>query len=76
MGEIIKNYGKLHLKNQEFDVELNGPVSDDTGGIIHIQNDDLRVELSSGDFFSMVGAFALAKKELELSKGRKKEIYE
>lgn len=70
MGEIIKNYGKLHLKNQEFDVELNGPVSDTSGGIIHIQNDALRIELTLGDFLSMVGSFALAKKELELSKGR------
>ena len=73
MGEIIKKYGKLHLKNQEFDVELNGPVSDTSGGIIHIQNGDLRIEFTSGDFFSMVGAFALAKKELYLSKEREKE---
>ena len=73
MGEIIKSYGKLNLKNQTFDVELNNPVSDMSSGIIHIQNDDLRIELTSGDFFSMVGALVLAKKELELSKGKWKK---
>ena len=70
MGEIIKSYGDFKIKGMRFNVELNGPVSEVTGGIVHIQNDVVRYEMSQLDFYKMVTGLNLARENLIRLKGK------
>lgn len=73
MGELIKTYGEISINNQKFEIELNDPLSTETGGIVHIQNEKLRMEMSQLDFYRMVGCINLAKENLLRMKGMKKD---
>jgi len=69
MGELLKKYGKIDINGMELDVELNGPSNEERGGIVHIQNSNMRMEMSQRDFYDLVGAINLAKDNLERMKG-------
>lgn len=69
MGELIKKYGVLNIKGRLFDIELNAPLDADNGGIVHIQSDDIRMEMSQLDFYRLVGCVNLAKTNLLHIKG-------
>lgn len=73
MGEIIKKYGTVSLNNNCYDIELNGPISNNAGGIIHIQNDKSRAEMSQKDFYKLVSLVNLASVNLQKVKGKKNE---
>lgn len=73
MGELVKIYGQVKLKDREYDIELNDPIDKKTGGIVHIQNKAFRLELSQIDFYKLVAGMNLAKKQLEYIKG---DLYE
>lgn len=64
MGEKIRSIGKIKLKQQEYEVELNEPLDELIGGMIHIQNDNFRMELSQKDFYEMASAIMLAQEQL------------
>lgn len=72
MGEIIQVYGSINMKGKIYDVELNGPIREDIGGIVHIQSADSRIEMSQLEFYRMVGTLNLAKTNLRKVKGLKK----
>lgn len=65
MGEFIKNYGQVKLKGTVLNVELNGPIDTESGGVIHIQNDHIRFEMSQQEFYHLVGCLNLAKTNLQ-----------
>jgi hypothetical protein len=69
MGELIKNYGKICYGEKEYNVELNGPVELEKGGIVHIQNKDIRIEMSQLEFYRMVCLMNLAQANLKRIKG-------
>lgn len=68
MGEIIRVVGNINIKGENFNVELNAPISE-TGGVIHIQNEKMRLEMSQRDFYKIVGSINLAKHNLLKMKG-------
>lgn len=71
MGEVIRKYGSIEVKGKIYYVELNGPINKESGGIVHIQSIDERMEMSQVEFYQMVGALNLAKVNLEKMKGLK-----
>jgi len=64
MGEKIKDIGKLNLKGVCFDVEINDPVDNSNGGIVHIQSHNFRMEMTQRNFYEMAAAIMLAKRQL------------
>ncbi len=78
MGEIIQTYGNIKIKEKLYDIELNDPISKESGGIVHIQNSDIRMEMSQVEFYQIVGILNLAKTNLEKMKGLEEglEVYE
>lgn len=73
MGELLKKYGKIDLKGRLYDIELNAPIRPKIGGIIHIQSDDIRLEMTQADFYKFVTNVNLAKENLLRIKGVKDE---
>lgn len=73
MGELLKKYGEINVKNRDFDIELNAPIDERHGGIVHIQSDDLRMEMSQIDFYRFAACVNLAKENLLHIKGAKDE---
>ncbi len=69
MGELLKKYGTIKLGSKAFDIELNAPINDETGGIVHIQNEKVRLEMSQLDFYELVTSLNLAKMNLLKIKG-------
>lgn len=64
MGIIAKQCGKIVVKGCEFDIELNEPLERPEGGKVHIQNSNMRIEMSQKDFYKMVVSFQYAVKKL------------
>ncbi len=64
MGIIAKRCGKITIKGYEFDIELNEPLDRPEGGKVHIQNDNMRIEMSQKEFYKMVITFRYAKQKL------------
>lgn len=52
MGEKIKTLGKANIKNQDIEIELNEPTSQNGEQQIHIQTKKFRLELSKNDFIT------------------------
>lgn len=69
MGELIKKYGTVDLKGKQLEVELNEPIHEYTGGIVHLQSEEFRMEMSQLDFYKLVGCINLAKENLKRMKG-------
>lgn len=69
MGELLKIYGKIKIKGKDVNVELNNPINENTGGIIHIQGEQFRLEMSQLEFYRLVGCVNLAKENLKRMKG-------
>jgi hypothetical protein len=64
MGEKVKDIGKLTIKGANFDIELNEPIDSVSGGTIHIQNNDFRMDMPQIDFYEMAATVILAKAQL------------
>jgi len=64
MGEKVKDVGKLEIKGVSLNIEINEPVDKIKGGIIHIQSDSFRMEMTQMDFYNMAAAVILARKQL------------
>ena len=73
MGELLKKYDTVSIKDRNFDIELNAPIDENVGGIVHIQSDDLRMEMSQLDFYRFATCVNLAKANLLHIKGAKDE---
>lgn len=71
MGELMKRYGEISINGIPFTVEMNAPISEENGGIIHIQNDIVRMEMEQKDFYKIVSSLNLAKEQLFREKGMK-----
>ena len=65
MGELIKEIGELLINEKKTKVELNGPITREYGGIIHIHANGIRVDIKEGDFMSMASYLNLAKANLQ-----------
>lgn len=65
MGEIIKNYGKIKIGGQEFNIELNKPDEINGAKNIHIQNDKFRLDMRDFEFMQMAAAIVYAKKQFD-----------
>ena len=74
MGELIKNVGRLHIGNDDFNIEINESASHDKYRDIHIQNDKFRVSVNEKEFLQMAAAVLLARKQLHLMKGIEDKI--
>ena len=68
MGELIKTVGDINVKGHNFRIELNAPIECKKGGVVHIQNDNIRLEMSQADFYKMAFIFNLARKNLAIEK--------
>lgn len=73
MGERIRDCGTLRFRNHELIVEMNAPIDEYTGATIHLQGDDLRIELPQTEFFRLAGACNLARRQLRIMKGQTHE---
>ena len=73
MGELLKKYGKVYLKSSFWEIELNAPLKEKSGGTVHIQNKSTRMEMSQADFYKFVANLNLAKENLNHIKGMKDE---
>lgn len=69
MGELIKKYGEIRIHQIPFGIELNNPIVEETGGIIHVQSDNFRLDMSQLDFYKIVTACNYAKDNLHMIKG-------
>ena len=69
MGELLKTYGHIDINGQRLAIELNEPINPQTGGIVHLQSDKFRLEMSQADFYRLVVTINLAKKNLCRIKG-------
>ncbi len=69
MGELLKKYGQVRLKGRLYDIELNAPILPKIGGIVHIQSDDVRMEMTQADFYKLVANINMAKENLSRIKG-------
>ena len=72
MGELIKKYGEINIEGMKLDVELNEPIDPLKGGIVHLQNSFMRLEMTQLDFYRFVGCVNLAKTNLLRIKGAKR----
>lgn len=72
MGELLNKYGTVDIKDGSFDIELNAPIDGKTGGIVHIQNRKMRLEMTQLDFYELVTSLHLAKTNLIKIKGNVK----
>lgn len=69
MGELIKTYGNVNIGGNNYDIELNAPIFEKTGGTVHIQNEKSRIEMSQYDFYQMICNMNLALENLKIIKG-------
>ncbi|WP_027206062.1 hypothetical protein [Butyrivibrio fibrisolvens] len=69
MGELIKTVGRLHIGNDDFDIEVNEGTTGNGYNDIHIQNKKFRVSIPENEFLQMGAAVLLARKQLHLLKG-------
>lgn len=69
MGELIKELGEVKIGNDQYRIELNGPIDHSNGGLIHIHNGELRMDLSQLDFYKIVSQINLARENLHREKG-------
>jgi hypothetical protein len=51
-----------------FEVEINAPIAEIDGGIVHVQSNRFRMEMSQRDFYRMAVAINEAKEQLASSK--------
>jgi len=75
MGELFKKAGQVNVKDTVFDVEINEPFDKETGGLIHIQSDNFRLDMTQWDFYNMAATIILAKKQLTLIKKMKDDSH-
>lgn len=66
MGEKIATLGQIHISRETmFEIELNHPPSNGLPRQIHLQSDDIRMELDEDEFVRIVSAVMLAKEKLK-----------
>lgn len=65
MGEKIKNYEKIKIGEQEFDVELNKSHEKNDSKSIHIQNSKFRLDIPDFEFARVAAAIVYAKKQFD-----------
>jgi len=70
MGEIIRNLGKIRIGKSEYKVELNTGTRNDGKYDIHIQNDEVRLNISEYDFCRMAAALIYADEKIRKYKKR------
>lgn len=73
MGEKIKNYSKIQIGKEIFDIELNKPHIKGEPYSVHIQNPKFRLEMRDFEFARMAAAIIFARKQLEKLKGNLNE---
>ena len=71
MGEKTRNVGVLKIKNTNYEVEMNEPVSENRGAIIHIQNENARLDMTQREFYEIGACIMLAKRQLVKIKEKK-----
>ncbi len=74
MGELIRKIGELRIKEKIFDVELNESEGNNGEKIIHIQNKNIRYEMSESQFIDLCINIVHAKNNLDKLKGEDDEI--
>jgi len=70
MGEKIKILTKCKIFGNDFDVELNHPLSKSRDQQIHIQSDKLRYEIDLKDYIKMALGTSLSGEQLKRMKGK------
>ncbi|MCF7870100.1 MAG: hypothetical protein K9M01_03170 [Candidatus Omnitrophica bacterium] len=68
MGEKIKILSKGKILNEEFEVELNHPLSKGTSQQIHLQSQKFRVELDRKDYLKYGLSVLAAAKKIKMLK--------
>jgi hypothetical protein len=71
MGEKIKTLSKGKILNNEFEIELNHPISKKQDQQIHIQSTKVRFELDKKDYIKYAISVLVAAKNLKILKGLK-----
>lgn len=72
MGEIIRNIKEVSIAGGKFMIELNHGTENNGLRDIHIQNKSFRLSVPEPEFLQMAASILLAKRQLELLKGKEK----
>lgn len=70
MGELIKKVGKIHIRDTEFDVELNEAEYPGLDKVIHIQNEKFRLLFTQKEFIQFSTVVLEAKDNFDYYKGK------
>ena len=71
MGEVLKVLKEIKLGDSKFLIEQNAPLTKQGSKVIHIQNENFRMEMTELEFLKVAGAIAYARRNFESMKGWK-----
>ncbi|MDA8836188.1 hypothetical protein N9N53_04300 [Candidatus Pelagibacter bacterium] len=71
MGEKIKILSKGKISSNNFEIELNHPVSAEQDEQIHVQSNKVRFEMDKKDYIKYALSVLVAAKNLKILKGLK-----
>lgn len=72
MGEVIRNVKEISIGGGKFMIELNHGMENNGIRDIHIQNEKFRLSIPETEFLQMASCVLLARRQLELIKGKDK----
>ena len=73
MGEKIRDYAKIKIGEETFNIELNKPHVSGMPYCIHIQNHKFRMEMPDYEFARMASAIVFARQQFEKLKENSNE---
>lgn len=72
MGEIIRILDTVEFGGSQFNIELNRGTASPDEREIHVQNEKMRLAIPEHEFLQMAAAILLAKRQLDIIKGKDK----